>query len=427
MIISLLFFPCTQGFADEVTHDGNKPGPGSELDQLKMRVESIEKRMQEDESVDLLGNRLHVVSSLRGLKISGGLTMIAQLAACGERCQHEAFSASADLNLESPAGKDGRVVFAMDFQRGAGLQDMPNFFISPNGNPTGPNNDIESFNNDQLHVVQAYYEHNFNSKLIITLGQLTPILYFDTNDFANNERTQFIANLFTNNPTIEFGGSKDFYGPGVSTTYLPFEAMSITLGAFDGVGDYDEMCKRYLLMAEADFKIKHVGKQGNYRFYYWEKKGRKIPEDTANPNDAGLLRADSIGIGFSIDQRVSESFGIWLRGGNQSEGVAQFDRHISGGINMSGKILGSPNDEAGFGFGATYIGSDYENYRKSVSPDFESAVENYLGLYYNISIANSTKFSGLHISPDLQYVLNSGGDKNAPRLAIYGLRVQTFF
>ena len=39
----------------------------------------------------------------------------------------------------------------------------------------------------------------------------------------------------------------------------------------------------------------------------------------------------------------------------------------------------------------------------------------------------ATQSTGFHISPGIQYVMNPGGDPNATKLFIYGIRFQTFF
>ncbi|MBI3398960.1 MAG: hypothetical protein HY026_06995 [Deltaproteobacteria bacterium] len=309
LLLAVLFiFFIQEAQADEVKKDVKKSDSAGELEQLKARVENLEKAIKDGEVVDELGHKLHSIHSVYGLKISGGLTLTAQ--GTDYKNSRGAAAISADIVLESPVGKDGRAVAVLDFQRGPGLQNLPLFFTSPNGNPTGPNNDIESFNNDQLHVAQFYYEHNLSSSMVISIGQLDPTAYFDTNNFANNERIHFLANEFANNPTIEFGGSQDFYGPGMRLTYSPVEQIGITLGAFEGDGDYVDVFSNPFLMAEVDLKIKPFGRDGNYGLYYWSRQGRPDLTNVANPNDASLRKAANNGAGLSLGQMIGDTVGI---------------------------------------------------------------------------------------------------------------------
>ncbi|MBI3754718.1 MAG: carbohydrate porin [Deltaproteobacteria bacterium] len=427
-IASCLFVFLSQAAAAEEKAEPKKAAYGSELEELRQRIEDLEKRVKSTEAVDELGHKFHPIHSIYGLKIGGGLTVTAQgiLHDKGNN-QRGAGALSADIILESPVGKDGRAVAVFDFQRGAGLQNLPPFFTAPNGNATGPNNDIESFNNDQIHVAQFYYEHNLSATMVASIGQLDPTAYFDTNRFANNERIHFLANEFANNPAIEFGGTENFYTLGTRLTYQPVEAFDITVGAFEGNGDYADSFDKPFSMAELNFKLKPADKEGNYRIYYWNRQGRDSSVNTANPNDADLMKAKNSGVGFSIDQVVTDMFGVWLRAGAQREKVAQFDRHISGGLNITGASFGRPDDAIGLGYGMTLMGKTYKNYKEGASSGFKAGAEQYMELYYNIAVAEAPQMKGFHISPDIQYVINPGGDTNATKVFIYGIRLQTFF
>lgn len=420
-----MFMVCVLLLLNQAIQAEEKAVSSGELEELKKRVDELEKRIKDGEVVDELGHKLHPIHSIYGLKISGGLTITAQ--GTDYKNSRGAAAISADIVLESPVGKNGRAVAVLDFQRGPGLQNLPLFFTSPNGNPTGPNNDVESFNNDQFHVAQMYYEHTIAGNLIASIGQLDITAYFDTNNFANNERIHFLANEFANNPAIEFGGTENFYSPGVRLTYRPVEAVDITIGAFEGNGDYADAFDKPFSMAAVNFKLKPADREGNYRIYYWDRQGRDSLVFTANPADAYLLKAENSGVGFSIDQVIIDAVGVWLRAGIQREKVAQFDRHISGGLNITGASFGRPDDAIGLGYGITLMGKIYEDYQKSNSSNFKTGAEQYMELYYNISIAEAPQLKGFHVSPDIQYVINPGGDANASNLFIYGIRLQTFF
>ncbi|MBI3398959.1 MAG: carbohydrate porin [Deltaproteobacteria bacterium] len=110
----------------------------------------------------------------------------------------------------------------------------------------------------------------------------------------------------------------------------------------------------------------------------------------------------------------------------QSEKIAQFSQYIGGGVNITGEAWSRPNDVLGFGYGATFIGKDYEDYKKSSSPGFKSDTEHYMEIYYNMAINETAQYRGFHISPDIQYVINPGG-ANAAKVFIYGIRLQAFF
>lgn len=410
--------------------DGGSTGYQAELEELKKRVDEIEKRAEGTQRVDERSHRLHPIHSIYGLKIAGGVTMTGQgvYGLKPGQSQAGAFVLSGDISIVSPVGPDGLAVVVLDFQRGAGISNIPPLFKSPNGNTTGTNADIESFDNDQLHATEFYYEHKSADALVLSIGQLNITGYFDANAYANDERTQFLANAFVNNPTIEFGGSDNFYGPGARLTYTPFKGVDLTAGAFEGDGDYVDTFDRPFVMAEIDVNTGAFGKDGNYRLYYWNRQGRPAASlgDTANPNDPSLEKAANQGAGISLDQELAEGVGVWLRAGIQRHKVAQTDRYVGAGLNLKG-MAGRAGDTIGLGYGVSFMGKDYKGYLADTQPLFRTAAEHYLELYYDVAVAGATEDTGFHIAPDIQYVINPGGDANAAKFFIYGMRLQTFF
>ncbi|MBI2412774.1 MAG: carbohydrate porin [Deltaproteobacteria bacterium] len=394
-----------------------------DVEDLKRRVQEIENKVMTTEPAGELGHKLHPIHSLYGLKVSGGVTLIGQgSSADGAKGD---LSLSADLVFESPVGDNGTAVLVFDAAKGGGVQGLPALFASPNGNPTGANGDLEGFDSD-VNLTQAYYEHVYET-LTVSIGQLDPTGYFDANDFANNERAQFLANIFVNNPAIEWGGTENFYSPGIRATIAPSETFDVSIGAFEGNGDYTDAFDKPFLLAEANLNLRLMDRDGHYRLYYWTRQGRDDISTTADPNDAALLDETNSGFGVSIDQYLTDNFGVWFRAGIQDEKVAQFDKFFGAGVHVNGDAFGRENDRAGFGYGATLMGQDYEDFLVSQDPDFSSGVEHYAELYYNMALAHADDEAGFHITPDLQYVMNPGGDENADSFFVYGLRLQAYF
>ena len=396
----------------------------SEVDALKKRVQDLEDKVMATEPAGELGHKLHPIHSLYGLKVGGSVTLVGQGSSADD--SKGDLSLSADLVFESPVGENGTAVLVFDIVKGAGVQNIPGLFAGPNGSATGTNADLEGFDNDGVHLTQAYYEHVYET-LTVSVGQLDPTGYFDANEFANNERAQFLANIFVNNPAIEFGGTENFYSPGIRATFVPSEAFDVSLGAFEGNGDYSDAFDKPFLMAEANLNLRLMDRDGHYRLYYWMRQGRDDVGTTANPGDAELLDETNTGFGVSFDQYLTDSLGVWFRAGMQDEKVAQFDKFLAAGVHVNGGAFGRVNDRAGFGYGVTLMGQDYEDYLVSQDPAFSSGAEHYAEFYYNVALAHAEDEAGFHITPDIQYVVAPGGDENADSFLVYGLRLQAFF
>lgn len=409
----------------------------SEVQDLKRRIVELEKKVGDGKVVseEPAHRRVHPVHSIYGLTFSGSVTASAHgVKRDSDPSPGGEAAFSADLVVESPVGEHGRAVVVLDFQRGGGIDFGSvgtGFATAPNGAATGYNADIEGFNDTSVHVTQAYYEHTANERLTLSVGQLDITGYFDANGFANDERAQFMAPVFVNNPVIEFGGSEDFYSFGITATSAPIENLSVTVGAFEGDGDYVDTFDKPFVMAEVGYAAKPFGLDGNYRLYYWYRAARPDldpatadAEFTATPTNAALLNTFNNGVGLSIDQMVSDAVGIWLRAGIQREEVAQFDKFVGAGVNVSGGLFGRANDQMGLGYGASFMSQTYEDY---LGAGFDAAPEHYFEVYYNYAVAHAGPDEGFHVSPDFQYIVNPGGDDNADSAFIYGVRLQTYF
>ncbi|MBI5194164.1 MAG: carbohydrate porin [Nitrospirae bacterium] len=433
-----VLFSSTFMYSTVLAHDGEEDSDHQGEILLAREGEDSVTRPATEEHHEVgaeLGHKLHPIHSDNQARISGWLTAIAQGTlgskdVSGRKNDMAEGSLSGDIFYEARLDGSDDFMLHIDIQQGEGLVNTPALFASPNGNVTGPNNDVESFLGDQVHLAEAWYETKFvNDTLTLTLGQLDPTVYFDTNNYANNERFQFIANQFGNNTTIEFGGTGNFYGAGFRLTYSPMDLIEITVGGLDGDGDYKEMFDRPFVIAEVDLKPKLAGKEGNYRFYVWQNSlphyrldgdgNTSFVTTVGNPSvnlPTVLIGDKNSGFGISLDQVLTDNLGLWARLGIQDGNVSQFDRHVSGGIQLSGGAFGRKDDVIGVGVGYTLIS---DTYKKASGLNGN---ELYAEAYYNIAVKE-----GFYVTPDIQYIANPGGDDNRDSFAVYGARAGVMF
>jgi len=181
-----------------------------ELKEIKERLKELEQK--EIEVIDEEGHRLHPVRSLYGTTISGGLTAIFQGSLNnGEKFggDHSEASLSADLILEYGFGEESNVLFRLDWAPADGLLNLPPLLTNPNGNPSGPNADIDGLTTLQL--VEARYEHLFlDEGILIAFGQMDLTSYFDSNHYANSETDQFFGPTICQQQHHRMGGRCKF-------------------------------------------------------------------------------------------------------------------------------------------------------------------------------------------------------------------------
>jgi len=398
------------------------------INELEKRIKTLEDKDKNRSNSLERSHRLHPVHSKFGLEITGGLTFTFHGVANVKGLKRSEAAISGDLAVEGPIGKNGMAVIVVDFQRGLGVEGL-GLLTAPNGNPTGINADVESFNDLGVNVTQLYYEHHlFGDKLEISVGQLDITGYFDANNFANDERTQFMANLFVNNPSIEFGGSDNFYSPGLTLTFSPAKILDITIGAFEGDGDYARTFDSPFVMAEMDFKMTFDGRDGNYRVYYWNRQSRPNSnlEFLADTTNSDLTKTVNQGVGISLDQYVAKHIGLWLRAGGQRETVSQMKAFVGAGIYSTVWFLRRDHDTMGLGYGLNFIGKDFKEFKRSSAGGFDAGNEHYIEAYYDLFLGG-LGVTGFHLAPDFQYIINRGGDRSTTDAFIYGMRLQADF
>jgi high affinity Mn2+ porin len=383
------------------------------------------------------GHARHPVHSAEGLSVSGGVTSIYQ----GSLKNSKQFGGnkaestlSADLFIEGPVSKNGAFLLRFDAQRGNGLLNFPRTFTNPSSNPNGPNNDVETWaNQESLNLNEARIEQRwFNDKVKLTLGKMDLTSFFDKNAYANKETFQYIAQLFNNNPTIDWGGTVNFFGGGAVLEADLTDDLSTSLLWFEGDGNYQNFFNRPFVGMQAHLKTHLLqGKRGNLRLYGWT---RRTPHcrSAANPElflncelidtaDRVFIKNGNAGVGLSFDQEISDSLGVWARVGYQNPKVSQFDKAFQLGATVSGKSIGRSEDALGVAYGLTLPSNSYK-----AGTGF-SRPEHYGELYYKYVVSGDGVTTGFHITPDIQFVVNPGGNRNIKPTFAYGVRVQAHF
>jgi hypothetical protein len=273
---------------------------------------------------------------------------------------------------------------------------------------------------DHPGFTEAWYLHRFQYLgAVLQIGKLClggpgdnspdDAIAFDGNEYANNERNQFLSGGFVNSLALELPDN----GLAVATRISPLEQLAISFAVADADADWSDLFNDLFLIAEVNFKPEIAGHPGNYRVYGWF--NGSDHEDLLDPTDTD---ENNYGVGLSFDQEITESLGIFARYGWQRGSVSQVEHAWSAGFQCSGKFYGRENDTFGLAYGMAVIGDDWKDANSGVNAGDEHHVE----LYYNIKVNDH-----LDISPDIQWVNNPNGDRNNDDVWAFGIRAQLSF
>lgn len=295
-------------------------------------------------------------------------------------------------------------------------------------------------------LAEFYYQQVlFDGKLVLLAGKLDGARAFDTNVFANNERTQFM-NLGLRNSCV-IPSFIPYSTMGIGVIVNPTDWLSIRTAVTDAEGRTKTTGfetafhgpTHTTVIHEWDVKVKPFDKPGNQRIgFIWTsiEKNKHQPVSPFKETGPLLMKLvgpgvmnklmpylpfdtspDGVAIYYNFDQYLyteaedpTQGIGVFGRFAWARQDMCAVAHHYSIGIGGKGIIPERDNDTFGLGYYFVDLSNDLPSNMHS-----EQGVE----LYYNIEIT-----PWLHITPDLQIIANPGGTDDNDCALVCGLRMQ---
>ena len=306
------------------------------------------------------------------------------------------------------------------------------------GSYFGVNGDGEG--NRSIMVTEMWYEQSaFDDNLRVRVGKLDltggfdhhncPVA-FDCSMYANNENNQFLNSALINNPTIPFPDR----GLGVAAYLHPMSSWYLSAGAADAKADSRETGFNTTFDGQSDFfyifetgitpKITSAKGplQGAYRIGLWVdgQNKQKFSDGENHRNDTGFYTTCDQMLWKEKDEpNDSQGLGGFFRAGFANGKFDDVTDFWSIGLQYQGLLEGRDDDVLAFGMAqGVFTEQANANDGNGYSSDNETVFET----YYNIAVT-----PWLHISPDVQYIANPGGDKAVNDAVVVGIRIQMVF
>jgi porin len=281
---------------------------------------------------------------------------------------------------------------------------------------------------------RLYYEQRLlDNKVKVRVGKIdltdSPDCFgaagsFDTTPFTNDETAKFLNRSLFNNPSIpmpqpglgtwvQAAPVKEWY---VAAAVADADARVRETGfntAFHGPDDFFSIYETGFL---PKLPSSNGALQGGYRVGMWYD-----PRAKERFDGSGQKR-DDVGFYTNCDQMVwkendkkddTQGLGVFARYGIADADVNEIKSFWSTGVQYQGLIPTRDKDVMAFGVGQS---------RLSREAGFGESQETSLEWYYNIALT-----PWLHVSPDVQYIFNPGGDSSATDAVVLGVRVKMSF
>ena len=197
-------------------------------------------------------------------------------------------------SLEAFNGKGQFLVYYMDIELLSGLSNSD--FSARNGNITGiTDSDKSSF------LRQAWYRHSFSGGAVtVEVGKTEPLLTFGWNNFAVNDRENFMVVPMSNVAAKDrLASSPGIIAKWNARDWLTVAATINDIQSEDATDQFEDATFYYILHANFQPRIGDLG-ESNFRFSYVVTEGDKQFEG-------------SNGVIISLDQDLGDRWGVFAR------------------------------------------------------------------------------------------------------------------
>jgi porin len=396
-----------------------------------------------------------------GILFELGATQVFQSNAHGGKDTNNAFrySGSADYTIKFDTARmglwpGGLLTLRGETQFGQSINRKTGSILSPNFDALLPVPDDSGITT----LSEVYFTQALSEKFVLAAGKMD-LMVGDANVFAHDERTQFMNSAFRVNPVLLTAGPYTAMAAGA--IWMPTDWL--TVSTFINDNDPDGAATKtglntafhgrewWSVAQEYAFKWKPFGQAGHQRVgWFWTSRdltvldqdtrvqlprtlsmrgGRSVRNALSRLSGLGSLLgdvetiSDDWGFYYNFDQYLytekddpTQGIGIFGRFGLSSGQANPFEEFYS--IGLGGKGIIPDRDQDTFG-----VGYYYANLSDDLPAILGAHSEQGVEVYYNIEVT-----PWLHVTPDLQVIVNPGGGFQDRDVAVVcGLRVQMSF
>lgn len=267
--------------------------------------------------------------------------------------------------------KEHELGFKLGFAAGNGLNTISPFVLLPWA--ADLENNVKHINGrHRNYLLTAWYRYEAqfaeDQKLAATLGILDATVYLDTNEYANDEYTQFMNEVFVNSGIYGMPS----YDSGVAAQWKRNDWSLAAVGM--NVGENDDGHSYNFYGAQLAYKQETGFGPGHYRLILSGTNDRFL-------DPSGISQNKRFAGGLSFDQAFGDVVGGFLRFSWQNEDpLVTYKSLYSGGLDFKGSGWGRATDNVGVGY--AYLPGGNSNI------DHSQAFETYyrLGLSEQVSL-----------------------------------------
>jgi high affinity Mn2+ porin len=339
---------------------------------------------------------------------------------------------------------------------GQGLSDTVGIAAFPNGEGTRASSNAPEYDTARLFIRQVInlggapsrVDDDQNqvaqtvdaNRVTLTLGKLSATDIFDNNSYSHDPRTQFLNWALVDDGAWDYPADSKGYTGGFAAEWAQAD-HTLRYGIFMEPRIANELPldshvdKAFGQVIEWEERYTAWGHAGALRpMVYWNRAHMGLYQaalEGPSPPDVTLSRAyrSKVGAGLNWEQEVGDGVGAFARAGfndgrTETWAYTEIDRALSGGVVVSGRHWGRPDDGCGLAAIASGLSSEHRKYLAAGGDGFilgdgrlNYEPEEVLELYY---LWQPVKWFAL--TPDYQFVQNPGYNRDRGPVSVFGIR-----
>jgi high affinity Mn2+ porin len=293
------------------------------------------------------------------------------------------------------------------------------------------------------------------NRLVLTVGKFAVVDIFDTNKYANNPRSDFLNWSVVNAGTFDYAADAWAYTYGVAAEWYQgrwtlrggiFDlSVSPTGGISPASSGLDPTFNQFQLLGEIEERHEVWGQPGKLKITGFLNRGDAgsyanaiaLAELTGQPANINAVRTYTSrpGVSLNLEQQITETLGVFARAGWADGNVepwdfTDIDRTVSGGVSISGKQWGRPDDTVGIAGVVNGISGVHRAFLNDgglgilvgdgqlPNPGLEQIIE----AYYSYAVSSSTR-----LSVDYQFIANPAYNADRGPVNVFAGRFRAAF
>ena len=286
------------------------------------------------------------------------------------------------------------------------------------------------------------------NRVVVTVGKFGVPDVFDANIYAHDPRSDFLNWSIVDTGTFDYAADAWGYTYGAAAEWY-LGNWAARVGVFDlsivpNSAELDPTFNQFQIVYELEHRHDLFGLPGKLAALGFLSRGRMGSFEDAiafaqqggtTPNTADVRRYTSrSGLSLNIEQQIMPNVGFFARAGFANGNVEPYeftdiDRTATAGLSLSGKLWGRQDDTIGIAGVVNGISSAHQAYLNDGGMGIlvgdgqlpHPGPEQILETYYSLSVGS------WKVTPDYQFVVNPGYNRDRGPVSILSLRLRTQF